>query len=142
MMLVGYARISTVDQNLHLQEDALQKAGCERFFTDVASGAQAAREGLREALDFLRAGDTLVVWKLDRLGRSLAHLLEVVNTFHTRQIGFRSLQEALDITTSSGKLFFHIFGALAEFERNLIRERTLAGPPPGPEGGVGGGPER
>jgi DNA invertase Pin-like site-specific DNA recombinase len=126
-MLVGYARVSTVDQSLDLQQDALQKAGCERLFTDVASGAQAAREGLREALDFLRAGDTLVVWKLDRLGRSLAHLLEVVNTLHTRHIGFRSLQESIDSITSSGKLFFHIFGALAEFERNLIRERTMAG---------------
>jgi DNA invertase Pin-like site-specific DNA recombinase len=126
-MLVGYTRVSTVDQNLDLQQDALQKAGCERLFTDVASGAQAAREGLREALDFLRAGDTLVVWKLDRLGRSLAHLLEVVNTLHARHIGFRSQQESVDTTSSSGKLFFHIFGALAEFERNLIRERTMAG---------------
>ena len=126
-MLIGYARVSTVDQNLDLQEDALRKAGCERLFTDIASGVQAAREGLREALDFLRAEDTLVVWKLDRLGRSLAHLLEVINTLHARQIGFRSLQESVDTMTSSGKLFFHIFGALAEFERNLIRERTMAG---------------
>jgi DNA invertase Pin-like site-specific DNA recombinase len=126
-MLIGYARVSTVDQSLSLQEDALNKAGCERLFSDVASGAQAAREGLGEALQFLRAGDTLVVWKLDRLGRSLTHLLEVVNTLHARQIGFRSLQEAVDTTTSSGKLFFHIFGALAEFERDLIRERTQAG---------------
>jgi DNA invertase Pin-like site-specific DNA recombinase len=126
-MFVGYARVSTVDQSLGLQEDALLKVDCERLFTDIASGAQAAREGLREALDFLRAGDTLVVWKLDRLWRSLAHLLEVVNALHARQIGFRSLQESIDTTTSSGKLFFHIFGALAEFERNLIRERTMAG---------------
>jgi DNA invertase Pin-like site-specific DNA recombinase len=126
-MLVGYARVSTVDQSLDLQQDALQKAGCERFFTDVASGAQAAREGLKEALDFLRAGDTLLVWRLDRLGRSLTHLLDVINTLHARQIGFRSVQESVDTTTSSGKLFFAIFGALAEFERNLIRERTMAG---------------
>jgi DNA invertase Pin-like site-specific DNA recombinase len=126
-MLVGYARVSPIDQNLDLQQDALQKAGCERLFSDVASGAQVTREGLVEALQFLRAGDTLVVWKLDRLGRSLRHLLEVVNALHTRQIGFRSLGEAVDTTTSSGKLFFHIFGALAEFERDLIRERTQAG---------------
>ncbi len=122
-MLVGYARVSTVDQSLDLQQDALQKAGCERLFTDVASGAQAAREGLREALDFLRAGDTLVVWKLDRLGRSLAHLLEVVNTLHTRHIGFRSLQESIDSITSSGKLFFHIFGALAGLAAARARGR-------------------
>ncbi len=126
-MLVGYCRVSTLDQNLNLQEDALRKAGCERLFSDVASGAQTTREGLAEALQFLRAGDTLVVWKLDRLGRSLTHLLEVVNSLETRQIGFRSLREAVDTTTSSGKLFFHIFGALAEFERDLIRERTQAG---------------
>ena len=126
-MLVGYARVSTLDQHLDLQEDALRKAGCERLFTDVASGGKAAREGLGEALQFLRAGDTLVVWKLDRLGRSLAHLLEVVNLLQTRHIGFRSLQEALDTTSSSGKLFFHIFASLAEFERDLIRERTQAG---------------
>ena len=126
-MLVGYARVSTLDQHLDLQQDALRQAGCERIFTDVASGAQTAREGLREAMDFLRTGDTLVVWKLDRLGRSLTHLLEVVNTLHSRHIGFRSLQEALDTTSSSGKLFFHIFGSLAEFERDLIRERTQAG---------------
>ena len=126
-MFVGYARVSTLDQHLDLQQDALRQAGCERLFTDVASGAQAAREGLGEALQFLRAEDTLVVWKLDRLGRSLTHLIEIVNTLHSRRIGFRSLQEALDTTSSSGKLFFHIFGALAEFERDLIRERTQAG---------------
>jgi DNA invertase Pin-like site-specific DNA recombinase len=126
-MLVGYARVSTQDQSLDLQEDALRQAGCERLYRDVASGGQAVREGLREALDFLRAGDTLVVWKLDRLGRSLTHLLEIVNALHLRHIGFRSLREALDTTSSSGKLFFHIFASLAEFERDLIRERTQAG---------------
>jgi DNA invertase Pin-like site-specific DNA recombinase len=126
-MLVGYCGVSTQDQSLSLQEDALNRAGCERTFSDVASGAQATREGLGEALQFFRAGDTLVVWKLDQLGRSLTHLLEVINTLHTGDIGFQRLQEHLDTTTSSGKLFFHIFGALAEFERNLIRERTMAG---------------
>jgi DNA invertase Pin-like site-specific DNA recombinase len=126
-MLVGYARVSTQDQSLDLQQDALRQAGCERIFTDVASGAQAAREGLAEAFNFLRAADSLIVWKLDRLGRSLRHLLEVINALHVRQLGFRSLREAVDTTTSSGKLFFHIFGALAEFERDLIRERTTAG---------------
>ena len=126
-VLIGYCRVSTQDQSLDLQQDALQKAGCERIFSDVASGAKAAREGLREALDFLREGDTLVVWRLDRLGRSLAHLLEVVNTLHARHIGFRSLQESLDTATSSGKLVFHIFSSLCEFERDLVRERTQAG---------------
>jgi DNA invertase Pin-like site-specific DNA recombinase len=126
-VLIGYCRVSTQDQSLALQEDALRTAGCERIFTDVASGAQAAREGLREALDFLREGDTLIVWRLDRLGRSLMHLLEVVNSLHTRHIGFRSLQESLDTTTSSGKLVFHIFSSLCEFERDLVRERTRAG---------------
>jgi len=126
-MLVGYARVSTHDQNPDLQKDALLKAGCERTFTDIASGAQASRNGLNEALDFVREGDTLVVWKLDRLGRSLKHLIELVTTLQTRRIGFRSLQESIDSTTSGGKLIFHVFGALAEFERDLIRERTHAG---------------
>jgi len=126
-MLVGYARVSTFDQTLDLQRDALQQAGCERVFTDTASGAQAERPGLAEALDFARAGDTLVVWRLDRLGRSLKHLIEVVTDLSERGIGFRSLSESIDTTTSGGKLVFHVFGALAEFERELIRERTQAG---------------
>lgn len=126
-MLVGYARVSTSDQNLDLQKDALRKAGCRRLFTDVASGAQGERAGLSEALDFLREGDLLVVWKLDRLGRSLRHLIDVVTALSQRRIGFRSLQESIDTTTSGGKLVFHVFGALAEFERDLIRERTRAG---------------
>ena len=127
MMLIGYARVSTLDQNLDLQQDALRKAGCERLFTDVASGSQATREGLEVALGFLRAGDALVVWKLDRLGRSLKQLIDLVLTLETREVGLWSLQERLDTTTSGGKLIFHVFGALAEFERDLIRERTRAG---------------
>jgi len=126
-MLVGYARVSTPDQNLALQCDALQQAGCDRLFTDVASGVQTDRPGLVDALAFLRAGDSLVVWKLDRLGRSLKDLIEKVTALQIRQIGLRSLQENLDTTTSGGKLVFHVFGALAEFERDLIRERTQAG---------------
>lgn len=126
-MLVGYARVSTQDQNLDLQKDALLKAGCEKLFLDKASGALKERPGLHEALSFLREGDTLVVWKLDRLGRSLKNLIEMVNDLNSRNIGFKSLQEAIDTTTSGGKLVFHIFGALAEFEREIIRERTQAG---------------
>lgn len=126
-MLIGYARVSKLDQNLDLQKDALLQEGCEKICTDMVSGAKAARDGLSEALDFLRAGDTLVVWKLDRLGRSLKHLIEVVTDLEKREIGFRSLQESIDTTTRGGELIFHVFGALAEFERDLIRERTQAG---------------
>jgi DNA invertase Pin-like site-specific DNA recombinase len=123
-MLIGYARVSTPEQNLNLQRDAFQKAGCERIFTDVASGAQAERHGLSEALAFARPADVIVVWKLDRLGRSLRHLIEAIHLLESRQIGFRSLQENLDTTTSGGKLIFHVFGALAGLERDLIHERT------------------
>ena len=126
-MNLGYARISTLDQNLELQEDALTKAGCEKIFRDVASGAVDSRRGLTEAIEFARCGDTLVVWKLDRLGRSLKHLIETVNLLKERGVGLLSLQEKIDTTTSGGKLIFHVFGALAEFERELIRERTKAG---------------
>jgi DNA invertase Pin-like site-specific DNA recombinase len=126
-MLVGYARVSTAEQSLHLQRDALKRAGCKRVFADVASGANSERPGLAKALEFVRRGDTLVVWKLDRLGRSLAHLIESVRALHERKVGFRSLQESLDTRTSGGKLVFHVFGALAEFERDIIRERTNAG---------------
>jgi DNA invertase Pin-like site-specific DNA recombinase len=126
-MLVGYARISTLDQTLALQQDALTAAGCEQLFTDTASGSLAERPGLTQALSHLRPGDTLVVWRLDRLGRSLPHLIETVRQLQERGIGFRSIQEQLDTTTSGGKLVFHVFGALAEFERDLIRERTHAG---------------
>jgi len=126
-MKIGYARISTQDQSVNLQHDALTAAGCEKVFQDVASGAKSERAGLAEAVEFARAGDTLVVWKLDRLGRSLKHLIETVNQLHERGVGFASLQENIDTTTSGGKLIFHVFGALAEFERELIRERTQAG---------------
>ena len=126
-MLVGYARVSTQDQTLALQRDALEKAGCGRIFTDTASGAKAERRGLDEALAYMRAGDTLVVWKLDRLGRSIRHLIDVVALLQDKGIGFKSLTEQIDTTTSGGKLVFHVFAALAEFERDIIRERTQAG---------------
>ncbi|MBF6611888.1 MAG: recombinase family protein [Chloroflexi bacterium] len=126
-MLVGYARVSTQEQTLDLQLDALNKAGCGRIFTDTISGAKQERKGLSEALEFMREGDTIVVWRLDRLGRSLKHLIETVTALNERRIGFRSLTEQIDTTTSGGKLIFHVFGALAEFERDLIRERTQAG---------------
>src|SRR3954453_23451332 len=127
-MLIGYARVSTTDQTLDLQRDALDTAGCVKTYTDTASGAKAERKGLLEALDYVREGDVLVVWRLDRLGRSLKDLIETISRLETRKIGFKSLTENIDTTTSGGgKLIFHIFGALAEFERNLIRERTNAG---------------
>jgi DNA invertase Pin-like site-specific DNA recombinase len=126
-MKVGYARVSTKEQNLHLQEDALKEAGCEEIYTDIASGSKSQRPGLDKALEFIRAGDTLVVWKLDRLGRSIQHLIETVSALSKRKVAFKSLQENIDTTSSGGKLIFHMFGALAEFERDLIRERTEAG---------------
>jgi DNA invertase Pin-like site-specific DNA recombinase len=126
-MLIGYARISTSDQSLDLQIDSLTQSGCEKIFKDTISGAKTDRPGLEAALSFCRQGDTLVVWKLDRLGRSLQHLIEVVGALEKRGVGFRSLQEALDTTSSGGKLIFHIFGAIAQFERDMIRDRTLAG---------------
>ena len=127
MTLVGYARVSTTEQSLAPQTDALRAAGCETIFEDCASGARAERPGLTEALAHVRRGDTLVVWKLDRLGRSMAHLIETVRMLEDRGVGFRSLTEGVDTTTSGGTLVFHLFGALAQFERDLIRERTRAG---------------
>jgi DNA invertase Pin-like site-specific DNA recombinase len=126
-MLIGYARVSTLDQTLALQQDALTAAGCQEVYTDTASGAVTDRPGLTQVLSHLRSGDTLVVWRLDRLGRSLPHLIETVTSLIRRGVGFRSLQEQIDTTTSGGKLVFHVFGTLAEFERDLIRERTHAG---------------
>jgi DNA invertase Pin-like site-specific DNA recombinase len=126
-MKIGYARISTADQNLDLQADALKTFGCEKIFQDIASGAKDERKGLADAVEFARDGDILIVWKLDRLGRSLKHLIETVNQLHEKGVGFASVQESIDTTTSGGKLIFHVFGALAEFERELIRERTQAG---------------
>jgi DNA invertase Pin-like site-specific DNA recombinase len=138
-MLIGYARVSTQDQTLNLQQDALEKAGCTKIFTDVISGAKAERNGLAEALEYVRAGDTLAVWRLDRLGRSLKDLIEKLTELHHRKIGFKSLTENIDTTTSGGKLIFHIFGALAEFERDLIKERTNAGLQAARERGRNGG---
>ncbi|MCK4607857.1 MAG: recombinase family protein [Gammaproteobacteria bacterium] len=126
-MDIGYARVSTHDQNLSLQKDALKNADCQEIYQDIASGAKTERPGLEEALAYLREGDTLVVWKLDRLGRSIQHLIQTIKSLNDRKIGFKSLQENIDTTTSGGKLIFHIFSALAEFERDLIGERTLAG---------------
>jgi DNA invertase Pin-like site-specific DNA recombinase len=126
-MLIGYARVSTTEQTLDLQKDALQKAGCGTMFTDTMSGAKEDRPGLDQTLSYLRPGDTLVVWRLDRLGRSLRHLIETITTLNERDIGFKSITENIDTTTSGGKLIFHIFGALAEFERDIIKERTQAG---------------
>ena len=124
---VGYARVSTFEQILDLQRDALTAARCDRIFTDTMSGSRSDRPGLEQALDYLRAGDVLVVWRLDRLGRSLKYLIEVITKLNERGIGFKSLTEQIDTTTSGGKLIFHVFGALAEFERDIIRERTQAG---------------
>jgi DNA invertase Pin-like site-specific DNA recombinase len=126
-MLIGYARISTQEQTLDLQKDALEKIGCTKIFTDVISGAKTERKGLQEAIEYVREGDTLVVWRLDRLGRSLKHLIETITKLNNRKIGFKSITENIDTTTSGGKLVFHIFGALAEFERDIIKERTNAG---------------
>jgi len=126
-MLVGYARVSTPDQKLDLQRDALMQAGCEKVFSEIAGGATSERRGLAEAMAFMRDGDTLAVWRLDRLGRSLPHLIETIRGLESRGVGFRSLQENMDTTTSGGRLIFHVFAALAEFERDLIKERTQAG---------------
>ena len=126
-MLIGYARISTDDQNLALQHDALTAAGCEKSARTGSSGARAERPGLTLALEVARAGDTLIVWRLDRLGRSLKDLIALAERLEQRKVGLKSLKEALDTTSSGGRLIFHMFGALAEFERDLIRERTQAG---------------
>lgn len=127
-MLIGYARVSTADQNSALQIDALEKAGCERIFVDEGvSGSKKSRPELDKCLDHVRPGDSLVVWKLDRLGRSLPHLIETVGNLEQRGIQFRSLQETIDTSTPGGKLVFHVFCSLAEFERDLIKERTNAG---------------
>lgn len=126
-MLLGYARVSTKDQNLDLQLDALRLHGCKRFFTDTASGATSARPGLDEILKEARPKDVIVIWKLDRLGRSLKHLVELVAELNQKDIGLRSLNDPIDTTTAQGRLIFNIFASLSEFEREIIRERTLAG---------------
>jgi len=126
-MKVGYARVSTSEQNLDSQLDKLKQEGCEKVFTDKASGAKEERKGLQEALDCVREGDTLVVYKLDRLARSLKQLVKPINTLADKRISFRSLNENIDTSSSSGKLVFHIFASIAEFERDIIRDRTRAG---------------
>src|SRR5947209_9465051 len=126
-MLIGYARVSTTEQHLELQLDALKKAGCEHIFTDKITGIKTERNGLQEAFSHLRKGDTFVVWRLDRLGRSLKHLIETLTGLHEKGIEFQSLTENIDTSTPTGMFMFHLIGALAEFERNLIRERTNAG---------------
>ena len=126
-MLVGYARVSTRDQNPDLQLDALSEAGCGKIFTEQRSGARRDRPELAKALGYVRAGDVLVVWKLDRLARSLRQLIETVGRLEEAEIGFRSLTEAIDTTPPGGRLVFHIFGSLSEFEREIVRERTIAG---------------
>lgn len=127
-MLHGYARVSTIDQHPELQENALRQAGCEKIWTDHGvSGKLASRPQLDACLAALQPGDTLVVWRLDRLGRSVQHLVTLINDLEERKAGFKSLTEALDTTTNGGRLIFHIFAAIAEFERGLIVERTMAG---------------
>ena len=126
-MLVGYMRVSTSEQNLALQRDALEGAGCNRLYEDTYSGAVTDRPGLAKALDHLRAGDAFAMWKLDRIGRSFGHVVELVAGLHTRGIGFKVLTGGIDTTSSTGRLVFGIFATLAEFERDLIQERTLAG---------------
>ncbi|QND61569.1 recombinase family protein [Mesorhizobium huakuii] len=127
MAAIGYVRVSTGEQDTALQLDALRKAGCEKIFEDHASGVRTDRPGLAQALSYAREGDTITVWKLDRLGRSMKHLIEIITDLDAKGVGFRSMTENIDTTTPGGRLVFHLFGALAQFERDLIRERTRAG---------------
>jgi DNA invertase Pin-like site-specific DNA recombinase len=126
-LLIGYARVSTQDQNLELQREALTNAGCQKIFEDKVSGTRADRPGLSKAQEILREGDTLVVWKLDRLGRSVKQLVDLVGELHKQGVQFKSLTDAIDTSTPSGRFFFHIMASLAEMERELIIERTRAG---------------
>ncbi len=126
-MKLGYARVSTKDQGFDLQEDALSKFGCNKIYKDVASGARQDRPSLNAMIEAVREGDTIVIWKIDRLGRSLRHLVELVNTLIEKKIGLVSLNDPIDTTTAQGRLVFNIFSSLAEFERELIKERTQAG---------------
>src|SRR5436305_10245301 len=143
LMKIGYVRVSKQEQNEEMQIDELKEAGCEKWFVDKMTGSKAERKGLTEALAYLRPGDTLVVWKLDRAGRSLTHLIELLKGLKERGIEFISLTEQIDTTTPGGKLIFHLMGALAEFERDLIRERTNAGLAAArARGNVGGRPRK
>jgi len=126
-MLIGYARVSTQDQNLDLQRDALEKSGCEKLFEDKISGTRADRPGLIKAMEILREGDTLVVWKLDRLGRSVKQLVDLISDLHKKGIQFKSITDSIDTGTTSGRFFFHVMASLAEMERELTVERTRAG---------------
>ncbi|HHL2713215.1 TPA: recombinase family protein [Yersinia enterocolitica] len=126
-MMIGYARVSTQDQNLDLQTEALTRAGCEKIYEDKISGARTERPGLVRTLEMLREGDTLVVWKLDRLGRSVKQLVDMVGELHKQGIQFKSLTDAIDTGTPAGRFFFHVMASLAEMERELIIERTRAG---------------
>jgi len=126
-MNIGYARVSTRDQHLDLQIDALEKAGCEKIYKEVASGGKTERPALNDLLQNIRTGDVLVIWKLDRLGRSLKHLVELVNDLIKKEIGLRSLNDPVDTTTAHGRLIFNLFASLSEFEKDIIRERTQAG---------------
>ena len=141
-MLIGYARVSTIDQNLELQIDELKKIGCEKIFSEKVTGTKANRPELNELKKILRKGDTIVVWKLDRLGRGMRHLINLMQELEDAQIGFKSITEGIDTTTTTGKLIFHIFASLAEFERALIVERTQAGLKAGrARGRIGGRPK-
>lgn len=126
-MLIGYARVSTQDQHLELQREALQRAGCEKIFEDTISGTRVQRPGLTQAMDGLRSGDTLVVWKLDRLGRSVKQLVDLVSGLQKKGVHFKSLTDSIDTGTPSGRFFFHVMASLAQMERELIVERTQAG---------------
>jgi DNA invertase Pin-like site-specific DNA recombinase len=142
-MLIGYARVSTDEQDTRLQIDALKRAGCEKIYEERASGSRTDRPELNKALAQGRKGDVVIVWKLDRLGRSLPHLIDTVHDLEERKVGFRSLTDNIDTTTASGRMFFHMMGALAQFERDLIRERTNAGLKAARErGNVGGRPRK
>jgi DNA invertase Pin-like site-specific DNA recombinase len=126
-MLIGYARVSTQDQNLELQHEELKKAGCQKLYDDHISGTKSNRPGLKLILEVLRPGDTLVVWKLDRLGRTVKGLVELVNQLHDKQINFKSITDNVDTSTPSGRFFFHVMASLAQMERELMVERTKAG---------------
>ena len=126
-MLIGYARVSTFDQNVDLQEDALKRAGCEKIFSDKVSGAKKERPGMNEAISHLRAGDTLVIWKLDRLGRSISHLIDIISRLDAMGVHFQSITDGIDTQTPAGRFFFHVMAALSQMERELIIERTKAG---------------